>query len=212
MVTKRTFLQLGASATAVAASPLLRDSVTSPLGPNVPGIASLKPARFIFDQRFAACRAFGAEAATEGAATYAVNGRVEDLWTLWYGELFPSAGPSKPPVLAGMTEHSTLFALELMAQDERMRPIFRAHHRLIDQGNAHDFFGPHGLLANMGSFDADPRVWPRQSAQLLLHWPVEHNSSSKSSSTVSLARSTPFGTGTLISWLIAPTAAAAATG
>jgi hypothetical protein len=191
---------------------LLRDSITSPVGPNASGIASLKPAKFIFDQRFASCRAFGAEAATAGAATYAVNGRTEDLWTLWYGELFPSARPSKPPVLAGMTEHSTLFALELMAQDERMRPIFRAHHRLVGEGNAHDFFGPHALLAKMTSFDADPKVWPRQSAQLLLHWPVEHNSSSKSASTVALARSTAFGAGTLISWLIAPTAAAVAAG
>jgi hypothetical protein len=96
----------------------------------MPGIRLYK---FIYDRRFYAGRTFGASAerAPSIAGTVGIAG---DITALWSGELRPRwlAGDG---AIAGMTTARTLFCLEQLAKDHRMRVVTRADHAITDGGD-----------------------------------------------------------------------------
>ena len=83
--------------------------------------------RIVFDNRFAAARDFGAEAARRG---FAVHGFSGDITAFWYHEL-DLKWRREPLTLAGMTLHGPLFCLERLAWDVDLRVLHR-----VEQGAA----------------------------------------------------------------------------
>jgi hypothetical protein len=96
---------------------------------SMPGVRLYK---FIYDRRFSAGRAFGASAerAPSTAGTVGIDG---DITALWSRDLRPRwlAGDG---AIAGMTTARTLFCLEQLAKDHRMRVAIRAEHAITDGG------------------------------------------------------------------------------
>jgi hypothetical protein len=96
---------------------------------SMPGVRLYK---FIYDRRFSAGRAFGAaaERAPSTAGTVGIDG---DITALWSRDLRPRwlAGDG---AIAGMTTARTLFCLEQLAKDHRMRVAIRAEHAISDGG------------------------------------------------------------------------------
>ncbi|HTW65958.1 MAG TPA: hypothetical protein VME17_15135 [Bryobacteraceae bacterium] len=118
MASRREFLQAGlaASLLPVAASAA---SSGSP--------APESPANFykvIFDERFPASVAFGAEWKARGAAVHAIRG---DMTDLWFQDLDPQ-WKKRPVPIAGLTAHGPLFCLERLAWDHGMRVVERVEH------------------------------------------------------------------------------------
>lgn len=108
---RRRFLGAGGLALTVAAVPLswalTEDSAT--------------PYRAIYDERFKAGHVFSAEAAQRGWTTRAIRG---DITQVWYRELAPRWRHG-PAAIAGVTTAQSLFVLERLAWDARMRVTFR---------------------------------------------------------------------------------------
>jgi hypothetical protein len=86
--------------------------------------ADLKPARFVYDSRFAPARHMARRMAQQGVALAATSG---DLTDLWFNE-FDLQWRQAPMVLAGMTTVPGLFVLETLAADHRMRVVSRLEH------------------------------------------------------------------------------------
>lgn len=77
--------------------------------------------RVVFDYRFSAARAFGAEAARRGATVHGFGG---DITAFWYHEL-DLQWRREPLTIAGMTLHGPLFCLERLAWDVGLRVVQR---------------------------------------------------------------------------------------
>ena len=78
--------------------------------------------RAIYDERFAAGRAFALDAARRGWSTVAIRGDVTDVW-------FHDLGPrwkQSLAAIAGVTAHNSLFVLERLAWDVGLRVTARA--------------------------------------------------------------------------------------
>ena len=80
--------------------------------------------RVVFDSRFAAARAFGAEAARLGAKVHGFDG---DITGFWYHQL-DLQWRRQALAIAGMTLHGPLFCLEQLARDVGARVVYRAEH------------------------------------------------------------------------------------
>jgi hypothetical protein len=78
--------------------------------------------RAVYDSRFAAGRAFAAEARAKGWTAVAIEGDVTDLWCR---HLDPRWRQGPAPV-AGVTAANSLFVLERLAWDAGMRVVSRA--------------------------------------------------------------------------------------
>ena len=77
--------------------------------------------RAIYDERFAEGQAFALQAAQRGWPTRAIRGDVTDLW-------FHELGPrwkQGPAAVCGLTARESLFCLEHLAWDARMRVVSR---------------------------------------------------------------------------------------
>jgi hypothetical protein len=96
---------------------------------SMPGVRLYK---YIYDRRFSAGRAFGA-AAARVPSTAGTVGIAGDITELWSRDLRPRwlAGDG---AIAGMTTARTLFCLEQLAKDHRMRVAARAEHAIKDGG------------------------------------------------------------------------------
>jgi hypothetical protein len=123
MASRREFLQAG-----IAAS--LLPAVVSATGSASKG--SEAPASFykvIFDERFPASVAFGAEWKARGAAVHAIRGDITDLW---FHDL-DRQWKQQPVPIAGLTAHGPLFCLERIAWDHGMRVVSRIEQKSHDQ-------------------------------------------------------------------------------
>jgi len=78
----------------------------------------------VYDDRFAAARAFAAEAQRRGWAVKAIQGDVTDLW---FHEL-DQAWRKSPTPLAGLTRDNSLWVLERLAWDRGLRVVSRRDH------------------------------------------------------------------------------------
>lgn len=118
----------------------------------------------VFDERYAASRAFGAAAARQGVRTAAINGDVTALWLRDLKSHWARGGGA----VAGLTTMPALFSLEEMAKDHWLSVTVRAEHRA-----AAGFVAVHRLSVAAPNWPrladalADGRAWPERLAEAL---------------------------------------------
>jgi hypothetical protein len=125
--------------------------------------------KFIFDERYAAARAFGAagEHACSSAGAAAIHGDVTALWSNELRREWLAGGGA----IAGMTTARTLFCLEQLAKDHWMRVTLRAEHAAATGPVvAHRLTAPEAMVAPMRSALA-AADWPAQTAGVLATCP-----------------------------------------
>ena len=108
---RRRFIGAGGIALALAAVPVSWELFAD----------SLAPFRAIYDERFEAGRAFSTTAINRGWVVRAIRG---DVTKVWFRELAPRWRISPAPI-TGVTTPESLFVLERLAWDARMRVTFR---------------------------------------------------------------------------------------
>ena len=116
MTTRRAFIQAGA---ALSAGPALAVSKAA--------LAAAPAGRIrlaVFDERYPAARAFAAEAARRGWPLAPIRGDITDLW---FHDLALRWAKGPAPV-AGMTVRQSLFCLEQLGRDARLRVVSREEH------------------------------------------------------------------------------------
>lgn len=198
MTNRREVLQGGIALTAL---PMLGSSVwppeasaaSSPTGP-------LPFYKIIFDERFAASRSFGQEAARLGAAVHGMNGDITDVW---YQDLHPR-WQQAPVAIAGMTAHGALFCLERLAWDVGMRVVLRADHWRRDDGSLEHWVQvPESLRSIAAVLRGAGENWGNYAAHVVARCPVDI-----SAARPFFARDATFADEenpeNLISWVIAP--------
>jgi hypothetical protein len=83
--------------------------------------------------------AFRDEAASLGLQTRLIHDDITDLWYKDLSRLWDQG----PAVLAGLTLSTSLFCLEMLARDHRLRVRFRAIHTSLPKGQMeHEVSGP----------------------------------------------------------------------
>jgi hypothetical protein len=123
MASRREFLQAGIAASLL---PVAASAAASALKEPDPTVSVYK---VIFDERFPASVAFGAEWKARGAAVHAIRGDITDLW---FHDL-DRQWKKQPVPIAGLTAHGPLFCLERIAWDHGMRVVSRIEQKSHDQ-------------------------------------------------------------------------------
>jgi hypothetical protein len=196
MASRREFLQMGVAALTlpIAAGGSLSSSI-----PLSNGESSIPLYKMVFDERFAASRAFAKEAERLGVPIHAIKG---DMTDLWYHDLY-ARWKQGPVAIAGMTAHGAIFCLERLAWDQRMRVVFRADHRFLSDGSIeHALSGPASMLRRAVVLSSDGN-WAGEIAGIVTRCPASRPQPSLANvigPTVKHADDPDH----LISWLIAP--------
>lgn len=194
MPTRREFLEGGllaaAALTGASAPAFAADSSVVPLY------------AAIHDERFAASRAFAAEASRGGIVVKTIRGQVHDLW---HDDLHHHWN-DRPMALAGMTTHDALFLLAMMGRDAGMRVIYRVHHlpQGAGLGARHRAFGPHAMLANQSALAGPEVQWSRAAARIVTAWPRSSVTRHASRSSIDAAARDAVGPDALVTWLMVP--------
>jgi hypothetical protein len=203
MASRREFLQAGIAALAL---PISAHAALSPTAgkreSTLPGTPLYK---VIFDERFPASVAFGAEAKSLGLPVHSIRGDITDLW---FHDL-DAQWKRKPVAVAGLTAHGPLFCLERLAWDHGMRVVFRAdHHYLPVEMIEHTLTGPESVVRQAAALQGDSDDWSQRVAHLVANIP--EGAASPAKVTVQGRARTPANTEAedLISWVIAPVAGA----
>ncbi len=123
MANRREFLQAGLAASLLPAVLSANASAPEAIHPASPFY------KVIFDERFPASVAFGAEWKARGAAVHAIRGDITDLW---FHDL-DRQWKKQPVSIAGLTAHGPLFCLERIAWDHGMRVVSRVEQKSLDQ-------------------------------------------------------------------------------
>jgi len=196
MASRREFLQMGVAALTlpIAAGGSLPSSISLSNGES-----SIPLYKMVFDERFAASRAFAKEAERLGVPIHGIKG---DMTDLWYHDLY-ARWKEGPVAIAGMTAHGAIFCLERLAWDQRMRVVFRADHRVLPDGSIeHALSGPASMLRRAGRLSSE-RNWAEEIASIVTRCPPSRPQPSLANvigPTVKHADDPDH----LISWLIAP--------
>jgi hypothetical protein len=169
MTNRREFLHLGVAALGL---PIAARAGVLPEGP--PGnkeadVDCLPLYKVFFDERFAACRAFGDEMTRRGSVAESISG---DITEAWYRDLYYE-WQKRPAPIAGMTVPGTILCLEMIARDANMRVRLRVDHREHRHGRIeHDFYGPHEALVRAADFETAADQWPVRIAELISRVPA----------------------------------------
>jgi hypothetical protein len=196
MASRREFLQMGVAALTlpIAAGGSLSSSISLSNGES-----SIPLYKMVFDERFAASRAFAKEAERWGVPIHGIKG---DMTDLWYHDLY-ARWKEGPVAIAGMTAHGAIFCLERLAWDQRMRVVFRADHRFLHDGSIeHALSGPASMLRRAVMLSSE-RNWAEEIAGIVTRCPASRPQPSLANvigPTVKHADDPDH----LISWLIAP--------
>ena len=198
MANRREFLQAGLTALAV---PLAARAALSPTISMWAGEPSVTPLyKVIFDERFAACRAFAREAKKLGAP---VHGFKADITNLWFDDLY-ARWKQGPAAIAGLTAHGAIFCLERLAWDQRMRVVFRGEHAYGPNGCLeHKLTAPPGILSQASGLGECGPDWAVQIASVVLRFPAERARAEVANIPTELAKQAD-DPEHLISWVIAP--------
>lgn len=128
----------------------------------------VRPYKLLFDNRFAAARLLGAEAARRGLAATAFDG---DVTPLWLHDLGPRWAADRAPV-AGITTPQALFCLEQLARDAWMRVTVRAEHASGDaQRCRHRVSGQAASVPRICAALDAAADWPARMAAALVALP-----------------------------------------
>lgn len=125
MANRREFLQAGIAA---ASLPIVGSAFDSP-----PAAASASAPlyKLIVDDRFPAGVVFGTAAMRRGVSVHWIKG---DVTGLWFHDL-DLRWKNAPVAIAGLTQESSLFCLELLARDRGLRLLYRTEHRVGSDGS-----------------------------------------------------------------------------
>jgi hypothetical protein len=169
--------------------------------------------KVIYDARFAASRAFAEHAVRRGLPIHEIAG---DVTAVWFNDLHPRWQQGAAPI-AGLTAPAALFCLERLAWDHRMRCVFHAEHRCLENGAAEHrclagsvgenciASGTHSVLE--AELEAAGTAWVGVLAGRMTHLhsnlcfrhaPIPGPTAS------GLPRTANEGSVTLVSWIIAP--------
>lgn len=197
MSNRREFLQSGI-ALSMLSLPVFADGTTT----SERSGSRLALERFVFDDRFAEAAEAARHAAGRGVRLTPFSG---DLTQLWYDDL-DLRWKSRPMALAGVTTWHSLFVLETLAADRRMRVVYRGEHAIPAEGRlSHSLWGPspvvEGVLASSGA------CWAGFAHAMTL-CPAERIAPVKREVTTGAAAGTTR-TEALYSWIIAPRSPAA---
>jgi hypothetical protein len=197
MASRREFLQMGVAALAL---PISSHAALSPAASLADGKPSTTPLyKMIFDQRFPSSCTFREEAERLGVPVHGIKG---DMTDLWYHDLY-ARWKQGPAAIAGMTAHGAIFCLERLAWDQRMRVVFRADHRYLNDGSIeHALSGPTVLLREAAGL-SNQTNWASEMASLLTRCPAIRPQSSLANVIGPTVRHSD-DPEHLISWLIAP--------
>ena len=200
MTSRREFLSLGVSALALPISGRIALRSSGPSGSDPLPMAFYK---VLFDERFAACRAFSEEARRLGLEVHAIRG---DVTHVWYNDLH-ARWKQGPVAIAGMTQKAALFCLDVMARDQRMQLVFLREHlhrseTRADRAQA----GPPGVKQPSSNVLAGGPEWPAWMARLIGRFPSQSLRAKIPPVTVPLV-SAADDPGLLVSWVIAPRSA-----
>ena len=195
MRSRREFLQMGLAVSAVPfAGTVFPTGLSGWTGDATPLYAA------VFDERFAASRAFAGEARRLGLPTRGITG---DVTALWYHDL-DRRWKQGLVAIAGLTYATELFCLDILARAHQMRVVFRAEHRYrADARLEHVLAGPASVLhaaVDVGNRGAD---WSRQFAQLVTRVPRERVPATQLTLVTPVAKPAA-DPDTLVSWVIAP--------
>jgi hypothetical protein len=155
--------------------------------------------KVLYDARRRAGVTFATAAQRLGAAVHATRG---DVTGVWFDELQPEWNRQRTAV-AGLTDFHSLFVLDMMARDARMRAVYIATHRSCDGDRfEHRQFGPRDLL-RQASLARTGDDWASAAASIVMNLPnavsvnVQHSSIAESRNIELTSRD-------LVSWVIAP--------
>jgi hypothetical protein len=161
--------------------------------------------KVVFDERFPASVAFGAEARSLGLPTHPIRGDITDLW---FHDL-DAQWKKKPAAVAGLTAQGALFCLERLAWDHGMRVVFRGDHQYLPTGAIqHVLTGSERVVQQATSLRDAGDDWALRVAGILARVPEDHSTPAKA--TIHGRAAAPANTEAedLISWVIAPVAGA----
>ncbi|MDE3168546.1 MAG: hypothetical protein KGL75_00260 [Acidobacteriota bacterium] len=214
MTNRREFLHLGVAALSLPIA--ARAGVSRELFAAVdkPEAGALPVYKVIFDERYAACRAFADELERRGLAICGIRG---DITGVWFNDLY-DRWKQEPAAIAGMTAAGPIFCLEMLARDAGMRVTMRVDHRpkfatvaTLAEGvkraresrMEHEFSGPDELLTRAREMERSDRQWPGHMAELVAQFPAERGRATKAWFS-SQADSTGESAEQLVTWVIAP--------
>lgn len=163
MTNRRQFLGLGLAASVwpVVAPATASRSAREALGS--PGIY-----KAVFDTRAAAGRRFAARMRACGVPARGISG---DVTRVWYEDL-ALRWREAPAAIAGVTAPDTLFCLEQLAWDHRMRVVFRAE-RVVAADGATELRleGPEHVLASAAGLGGSRLAEAEALAELAVQCP-----------------------------------------
>ena len=144
--------------------------------------------RVVFDSHHDQSVRFAIEARRQGVEPSDTRGDVaalyvRDLMTRWRESAI---------AVAGLTPHSQLFGLRLLAETPRLRLVFMQE---MESGEA---YGPATVCKAPRSAD------PAATARLLCDWPAHDATVARGRSNILLAQDHPFTNDALVAWLMAP--------
>jgi hypothetical protein len=203
MASRREFLQAGLASLALPIS--AHAAFSSGIVP-LPGEPVSTPLyKVVYDERFAASRAFASEARSLGAAVHGIEGDITDLW---FNDLY-TRWIQGPAAIAGLTTHGPLFCLERLAWDQRMRVVFRAEHTYSSKGHIeHALAIPESMARGAAALSDRGSDWAIWMANLVTRCPDALSPSQaqalKAKIVVPLGESADDAPEVLISWVIAP--------
>ena len=198
MTSRREFLHMGVAALAL---PISAGAGLSLAGSAWSGEPAAMPLyKVVFDERFAACRAFAGEAQQLGLPTHAIRG---DVTNLWYHDLSARWKQSPAPI-AGLTQKGALFCLDLLARDQRMRLVFLGEHLPQPQGRVeHVLEGSPEVLRHAARLEESGPDWALQMAALMHRFPGNQPQPGSPAIVAPLGRPGDDAEH-LVSWVIAP--------
>ena len=192
MTSRREFLQIGATASALSFAG--RAAWGAGLSLHDSSASSVALYKVLYDTRIPASVAFARRAESRGVPTYAMTG---DMTRFWYDDLY-HRWLAEPAAIAGLTAHGPMFCLERLAWDQGMRVVFRAEHTPSENGLIHHAFtGPADVLHEAQKLAAGSS-WCEGLADIAMRLPNGRNEID--SATAEL----PPHADALYSWVIAP--------
>jgi hypothetical protein len=203
MASRREFLQVGIAALALPISARAALSPTPAASDSTIAVTPLY--KVVFDERFPASVAFGAEARSLGLPTHSIRGDITDLW---FHDL-DARWKKSPVAVAGLTAQGALFCLERLAWDHGMRVVFRGDHQYLPDGAIeHVLTGPESIVHQATGLRDDGDGWAPRVASLVARLPEAQSVPAKA--TIHARAAAPAGAEAeaLISWVIAPVAGA----
>jgi len=203
MASRREFLQVGIAALAL---PISAHAALSPAADAPEKTAPVTPLyKVVFDERFPASVAFGAEARSLGLPAHSIRGDITDLW---FHDL-DAQWKKKPAAVAGLTAQGPLFCLERLAWDHGMRVVFRGDHQYLPAGSIeHVLTGPASVVNQAAGLQSDGDDWASRIANLVARVPEGPSAPAKAAIRARAAAPASAEAEDLISWVIAPVAGA----